>query len=138
MAKKKKAKSKKKVAKKAGGGGGMKPWESGHDQYYLTYIYLDILNEIDNVYKHSAGIKMSEMAFWNKASSTGLRKRQAERVALELDSSIRVGAKVDLQTGQTSKSARQAMVKVLVDGNKTLKDLGHAVGQLYIFLPWKG
>ncbi|MFZ5625502.1 MAG: hypothetical protein ACOY71_13935 [Gemmatimonadota bacterium] len=111
----------------------MADWSRNNAACRTTWLTLRVLDQTRKVFDDAGAVRMQDLGFWNPAATDALRRGAARALARQLDNVFTMIRGAKYENGKTSTAAVNAMVDVLVDGNKTIADLAAANDASYHF-----
>lgn len=108
-------------------------WNRNNRACTTTWTTLRVLDQIDEVFKDSGDVRMSELTFWNQAASADMRKLQATTIANQMDNIFRLIRRATYEEGVTREKAVSDMVNIMANEDKTVSDLSEVIDTDYLF-----
>lgn len=108
-------------------------WNNNNLACTETWGFLFDDEELNVNFKAARDVKMSELAFYNPALSSGTLDKDAEYRAARLDRDFRKKSAATFEPGWTIPKAVQAMKEVLMDKDKLVCELAVTVDEAYNF-----
>ena len=111
------------------------PSQERNDGLAPVYTWL-VLRQLDQHREQSMDnrvIKIKDLAFHKEQNGPEDRRRAAEALAVPLMNLYSALRNAGLESGMTVGQAKQMIVGVLLDGEKTVVDLAAAFGKCYRF-----
>lgn len=108
-------------------------WNNNNLACLKTWVHLRVLDQHNEAFRDAEKIRMDQLTFWNNASSNEAREISAKTLCNQLDNMFRLWDKADYENSSSAKEAVEAMLKVFLNGKKTLNDLAQAVDDNYKF-----
>ena len=112
----------------------MADWTTNNRACKTLWTSLSTMNQLSANFEDSGNLKMQDLTFYNPTVSGELLKQQATMVADQLDTIFRNGRGAKFEVNIDRTKAINAMIDVLVDGEKQVKDLASTVDDLYKFI----
>lgn len=135
MAKKTRA-TRKKASKRGRAGtasGERATWDPDNTAHNMTWILLLMFAEIDEVFPNAKDIRMTGLAYWNRATTAPVRRIQARAVAGALHRFLREEVRAGYETALGRGEAEDMLTGVLTDPRATVHDLGVKVDEIFHF-----
>ena len=108
-------------------------WSKNNRACTTTWTTLRVLDQLDEVFKDSGDLLMSELGFWNDAASADIRKQQASALASQMDNVFRLIRRAKYEWHVGRKRAVSGMVGVLTDSEATVSQLAEVIDRMYMF-----
>lgn len=108
-------------------------WTKNNLACVNTWAFLRGLGQLKPVFSESGKLKMKELAFWNDAISSTLRRAEAKAVAVQLNQIFRKSLLAKYETGIDATKAVENMTDLMNSGSKTLCQLSVVVDKAYNF-----
>ena len=112
----------------------MADWTTNNRACKTLWTSLSTMNQLSANFEDSGNLKMQDLTFYNPTVSGELLKQQATMVADQLDTIFRNGRGAKFEVNIDRTKAINAMIDVLVDGEKQVKDLASKVDDAYKFI----
>jgi hypothetical protein len=108
-------------------------WDKHNLACVNTWAFLRGLGQYSAVFSTAGQIKMSELKFYDADMSGDAVQAEARNLALQLDRIFTKALLASYESGYGLAKAVDALVVVMVEGEKTLTDLGEVVDGAYDF-----
>ena len=109
----------------------MAEWLKKNRACTTLWTSLSTMQQIFTNFDESGALPMTNLTFFNPLASADLRRQQAMMVADELDQIFRIGRGAQFENTYDRGKAVDAMVNILIDGSKTIKELAEATDKAY-------
>jgi hypothetical protein len=113
----------------------MSNWNNNNRACSTTWIALKFMEQNDNLFDESEAVKMSELTFWNSASTDDLRNVQANTLAVQMDNIFIMITGAEYEKSRKKQKAVKDIVDTLLIADKTIADLAAVNDDNYKF--WK-
>jgi len=111
----------------------MPDWSKNNLAHRATWSTLLLLEQSTDVFSKSGSIPMTQLTFWNAATSPDMRKLQINTLARQIDNVFRLVRGAQHEDGVQPQAAIAALIAVLSDPAKTICDLANAADGSYRF-----
>lgn len=108
-------------------------WNGNNRAHTNTWGYLFLYEELNVGFPEARDIKMSQLAFYNPASSSGMLDTEARALAARLDRAFRKKSHAKFESGWDEAKAIAAQKDILKDKDKIVSDLAVKVDEIYSF-----
>ena|ERR1043166_2220227 len=108
-------------------------WNNNNRAHTNTWGYLFLYEELNVGFPEARDVKMSELAFYNPASSSGMLDAEALALAARLNRAFRMKSHAQFEQGWDEPKAIEALKDILKDKDKTVCDLAVKVDEIYSF-----
>ncbi len=108
-------------------------WSNNNLACVNTWAFLRVLKQLNPVFGESGKLTMTELDYWNPASSPPARRAEALALASQLDNMFVNGVGAKYEPGYTRTKAVTKMADTLVDAAKTVCHLSVTVDEAYRF-----
>ncbi len=106
--------------------------------FSFTWLVLRQLDQHRKAFRDGRTIKIKELAFNEENGEPTNRQRAAEALAVPMMNLYSALGEAELASGMTMERAKEIIVNVLMDGEKTVLDLSEAFDRCYRFAPEEG
>ena len=110
-----------------------KAWNNNNVAHTDTWGYLLLYEELNATFWDARDIAMSELAFYNPASSAGFLEKEARNLAARLDRAYRMKFGAVFEKGWNVPDSIDALTLVLKKADKLVCDLAIKVDDIYSF-----
>lgn len=111
----------------------MPEWKSNNLACLNTWSTLFIMKQSQKSFKNSGDVKMKDFLFFNPTLSPDLLKKEAKRVAIDLDQAFINTCFAEYENGISRTRAIADMVDILLMANKTMAHLAEKIDEDYQF-----
>ena len=111
----------------------MPEWKSNNLACLNTWSTLFIMKQSQRSFKNSGDIKMKDFLFFNPVLSPDLLKKEAKRVAVDLDQAFINTCFAAYENNVNKTKAIDDMTTILLIGNKTMAHLAEKIDEDYQF-----
>ena len=108
-------------------------WSKNNRACTTTWTTLRVLDQLDEVFKDSEDIMMSELGFWNAVASADRRRQQASTLASQMDNVFRLVRRAKYEGGVGRDEAVSGIIDTLINGDATVSQLAEVIDQMYMF-----
>jgi hypothetical protein len=109
-------------------------WSTKNLADTTTWLLLSIYEDLSVKFADAPQVKMSALAFYNPAVSSGMLEAEARSTAAILDRAYRAKAGATFENSWDIPKAIDAMTEILKDKDNTVADLASKVDEIYKFL----
>jgi len=111
----------------------MADWSKDSRACTTLWTALYSMKQLSTNFDDSENLKMSDLTFYNTLGSAELRKQQSTIIADQLDNVFRIGSGATSETDIDRTVAMNNMIEVLINEEKSVKDLAATVDDAYNF-----
>lgn len=111
----------------------MQEWKSNNLACLNTWSTLFIMKQSQKTFKKSGEINMKDFLFFNPTLSHDLLRKEAKRIAVDLDQAFINTCFALYEDGVDKKKAIEDMTEVLLHANKTMAHLAEKIDEDYQF-----
>ncbi len=112
----------------------MADWTENNRACKTLWTSLKIMNQVFVNFEECGNLKMKDLTFFNSLVSNAVLINEATMIADQLDNIFRKGRGAIFEDNTDRTKAIGAMVAILVDGEKQVRDLASTVDDAYKFI----
>jgi phage terminase large subunit-like protein len=111
----------------------MADWSGNNRACETTWTTLYIMHQLITNFDESGDLQIKDLTFFNPLNSSPLRMQEAGVIADHIDKVFIQARGAVYEEGITQNDAINALVNILIDGEKTVSDLAKVADENYLF-----
>jgi hypothetical protein len=108
-------------------------WNVNNRACTTLWTTLFRMRQFTTNFSESGALMMSDLLFFNNASSPALRKKEAEILSDQLDYTFRIGRGAKYEAGVDRTKAMNSLIGILINEKKKVEELAKAADDCYLF-----